>query len=352
MKKKIIIIPGILIVIVALIILKINIDKKQSEEVQSTKPDPTVYVEAYLVKDTSVIYDVMAVGTINANEQVNIVSEINKKIVAIYMKDGSYVKKGQLLFKLDDEDLQAKLKKLETQLDLAKKTEQREKIRLSKGGISQQRYDEVLNNLELIQNEINIVKVDLSKTEIKAPFNGIIGLRKISEGAWANPNIVLANLQDITQMKIDFSIPEKYANDIKIGDSIDFTTDYSTEIFTSRVDAKESQIDLKTRNITIRTIANNKNKNLYAGSSAKIKLNLKELDKSIFIPTSALIPSFQGYQLFVIKNGKAYKTNVKTGIRSQNSVQILDGLKLGDTVITTNLLKIKPEIPIKITELH
>lgn len=352
MKKKIITILGILILIVVLIILKITIDKKHSEEVQSTKPDPTILVEAYLVKDTSIVYDVMAVGTIKANEQVDIVSEINKKIVGIYMKDGSYVKKGQLLFKLDDEDLQAKLKKLETQLDLAQKTEQREKIRLSKGGISQQKYDEVLNNLELIQNEINIVKVDLSKTEIKAPFSGIIGLRNISEGAWANPNIVLANLQDITQMKIDFSLPEKYANDINIGDYINFTTDYSTEKFTSRVDSKESQIDLKTRNITVRAIAYNKNKNLVAGSSAKIALNIKELDQCIFVPASSLMPSFQGYQIYVVKDGKAYKTNVKTGIRNQNTVQILDGLNFGDTVITTNLLKIKPDSPLKITELR
>jgi membrane fusion protein (multidrug efflux system) len=206
----------------------------------------------------------------------------------------------------------------------------------------------VSNNLNKLNAEIAVLEVDLGKTEIRAPFAGKIGLRNVSEGAMVNPEVVLAMLHDISQVKIDFAIPERYANDLRAGARVTFTTDYSTEIFNSVVEAVEPAVDFNTRTILLRSVADNRQGKLVAGSSVKVNLDIRAFDKSLFIPTSALIPSIKGYTVFLIKSGKAVSQVVKTGIRNKSSIQVLEGLALGDTLVTTNLLRVKKDVPLKI----
>ena len=350
--KRVLILSGIIIVVIILILVKIFFISGKQDRQNPSATNPAIIVECYVARDTSVNYQLETIGTVRANEQVEIVSEINRKITSIFLREGASVSKGQLLFKLDDADITARINKLSIEEKLAGANESREKILLSKGGISQERYDIVSNLRQTLMAEIEVLKVDLAKTEIRAPFAGKIGLRNVSEGTLVNPTVILANLVDINRIKLDFSIPERYAGDLKVGSEIRFRTDYLDSDRTAIVEAIEPAVDLKTRTLLVRAVAPNRDGKLVAGTSARVSLTLQEINKAIFVPTSALIPSIKGYSVFIARNGVALSAMVKTGIRSREYVQVLDGLQIGDTIVTTNLLRIKNESSIKILKIN
>jgi membrane fusion protein (multidrug efflux system) len=350
--KRTLILSGIFLLLIGLILVKVFFDHGRKKPEIASDANPAIPVEARVVGDTSVQFSCTTIGTILANESVEIVSEINRKIISILMKEGSYVAKNQLLFILDDADIVARINKLTVELNLAEANEAREKPLLGKGGISQEQYDEVLNRLNTLKAEIEVLKVDLSKTEIRAPFSGKIGLRHVSEGALIHPNTVLASLQDVSRIKIDFAVPERYANDLHLGSRVTFTTDYSPDLFYATVEAIEPAVDLKTRTIGLRAISDNKAGKLVPGASVKVELQISTLEKSIFVPTSALVPSIKGYNVFILKSGEAKSLTVKTGLRNRESVQITEGLSKGDTLITTNLLRVRQGTRLKIIKLH
>ncbi|MCX6285328.1 MAG: efflux RND transporter periplasmic adaptor subunit [Bacteroidetes bacterium] len=351
MKRKLIFftIVGIIIILLLIRIFS-GTGKKQSEAAAAVKP--VVPVEVFIARDTSMVYQLSTIGSLRANESVEIVSEISKKIITVFLKEGSFVSQGQLLLKLDDAEIVARINKLTIEEKLASTNESRQKAQLAKGGISQEQYDETLNHLNMIRAEIEILKVDFSKTEIRAPFAGKIGVRNVSEGALVNPNMVLASLQDVSRIKIDFSIPERYAGDLHQGSGISFTTDYSTKVYKAVIEAVQPDVEKKTRTILLRALCENRDGSLVPGASVRVDLNLQALDKKLFIPTSALIPTVKGYDVYLMKSGKAVLQAVTTGIRNNLSVQIVNGLALNDTVVVTNLLRIKPESPLKLVKLN
>ncbi|MEI6436266.1 MAG: efflux RND transporter periplasmic adaptor subunit [Bacteroidota bacterium] len=350
--KRTFIFLGFATVVAILILLKIFVFSDKKEQISQVNTNPVIPVECFIAKDTSVNYQLETVGTLRANEQVEIVSEINRKIIAILMKEGAFVTANQLLFKLDDADINARINKLAIEVKLAGANESREKSLLAKGGISQERFDEVSNLRQTLQAEIEILKVDLAKTSIRAPFAGKIGLRNVSEGALVNPGIVLASLQDVSKMKLDFSIPERYSRDLHIGSRVSFRTDYLCDDEIAVVEAIEPAVDVATRTLLIRSIAPNENNILVAGTSARVNLILKELEKSIFIPTAALIPSIKGYSVFLKRNGVAQPVIVKTGVRNREYIQIIDGIKVGDTLVLTNLLRVKKDSPLNAVKIN
>ncbi len=309
---------------------------------------PVFPAEGYIVRDTLVNYEINTIGTLRANEHINIESEISKRLVSVNFDEGTYVKKGTLLFKLDDADLKAQLRKLKLQEELAVQNELRNKALLEQGGISQHVYDDIYNHLQTIRADIQLLNVELDKTEIKAPFAGILGLRYVSEGAYLTPNKVLTTLQDISSIKIDFSVPERYANSIKKGKEITFTIPSNSRIFSAEIEAIQPNINENTRNVEIMAVAGNSEDLLFPGSSAKIALDFTESDSSIFIPSQCLIPSLKGFSVYKLKNGKARMDQVKTGIRTKECVQLLEGVELGDTIVMTNLLRIKTGSKVKI----
>jgi membrane fusion protein, multidrug efflux system len=349
--KRTLIITGCIIIVVILALLKIFVISGKQVQATTSDANPAIAVECYIAKDTSVSYRIETVGTLRANEQVEIVSEINRKIISISLKEGACVSKGQLLFKLDDADINARINKLTIEEKLASANESREKVLLSKGGISQERYDVVSNQRQTILAEIEVLNVDLAKTEIRAPFAGKIGLRNVSEGTLVNPALVLANLVDVSRLKVDFSIPERYACDLHAGSTIFFRTDYLNEDVAAQVEAIEPAVDVNTRTLLVRAFAANNEGKLVPGTSARVVLTLKELNESLFIPTSALIPSIKGYSVFVNRNRTAQPMMVKTGVRNRDFIQILDGVAIGDTILLTNLLRVKKDSPLKVIKI-
>lgn len=346
--KRIISILIAAIVIAALVLVKIFAFPEKKVKAPAAKVVAAIPVECHVVRDTMADYRVETVGTLRAREQVDIVSEIQRKMVAIYLKEGSWVKSGQLLFKLDDADLTARIRKLEVDLQLATSNEDREAVLLSRGGISQERFDEVSNRRKVIQAEIDVLNVDLSKTEIRAPFSGRIGIRNVSTGALITPGQVLANLQDVAHMILDFSVPERYAPDLVNGTGVSFRTDYLTAERNSTVEAVEPSVDQRTRTLLVRAAADNNDGRLVPGSSAKVFVTIRDRAESIYIPTLALIPSISGYSVYKATGGKVLTVPVKTGNRNAEMVQILEGVGAGDTIVVTNLLRLRNGAPVKI----
>jgi len=339
-------------VILLLILIKILVlDRKEAGSKTATGPSD-IPAEAWIARDTSVMSGVTTIGTLRANEVTAIVPEISRKVTSVRMREGAFVEQGELLFRLDDSDLQARMAKLRIEERLAEANEAREKALLAKGGISQERYDEVLNHLERIRAEIGILGVDLSKTEIRAPFSGRLGLRNVSPGTMVDPSVVLTTLQDTRIMKVDFTVPERYAGSIHPGMEFSFSTDDNAGNYQAKVEAGEPAIDLRTRTMTVRGVVSGNPAALTPGASVKVSLDAGAALAGIYLPSTCLIPSQLGYSVFLYKSGKAKRQMVKTGMRGAGMVMIREGVAQGDTVVTTGLLKIQEGVSVKIIKIQ
>jgi membrane fusion protein (multidrug efflux system) len=285
-------------------------------------------------------------GTLRPDEEVDLSFETSGKIVGINFTEGTRVKKGDLLAKINDRPLQAQLEKLEAQLKMAEAKEFRQRSLLDKDAISQESYDQIQTDVQTIEADINLIKSRISETELRAPFNGIIGLRYLSEGSYATSSTKIAKLIKISPIKIEFSIPEKYASEIKIGYPITFNIDGSNETFNASVYAVDPKIDIETRTIVLRALYPNKDEELKSGRYAGITLQMSQVDNAIAIPTEALIPEMDGEKVFIYKRGKAQSVKVNTGLRTESKIQIVDGLNFGDTLITSGIMQLRQNLAI------
>ncbi|GAB4023909.1 efflux RND transporter periplasmic adaptor subunit [Spirosoma koreense] len=306
-------------------------------------------VNAFVVVSQRLQEDVISSGSLLAAEQVDIYPEISARITQLNIQEGQPVQKGALLVKLFDADLRAQLQKLQAQAENARRTEERNKQLLARGGISQQEYDIATTNLQSSLADIDLVKANLQRTEIRAPFSGIIGLRSVSSGAVVSPSTLIARLQQVASLKLDFSIPEKYGAFVHNGSTISFLVDGTTKLGQGVVYAIEPGVDEQTRNLRIRARVNNQSAQLRPGTFARVTLAVQN-QQSLVVPTQAVIPQTRTNQVVVVKNGKAKFKDVKTGLRTAGVIQILSGLEKGDTVATTGLLFLKPDAPVKVSK--
>ncbi len=311
-----------------------------------------VMIDAWVVKTAPIDQFIDASGTLQSNEEVEIKPEINGRITHLYFKEGTNVKKGDLLVKIYDEDLKAQLQKLRLQQQLAKTTLERQENLLKINGISRQDVDVTRNQVSAYAADIDYTQTQLQKTELRAPFSGRLGLRNVSEGAIVSSAVVITTLQQIDPLKIDFTVPEKYRNLIKNGDKVKFTVAGDQQEHNGSIYAIDPKIDLATRTVKLRAIVPNSGATLFPGSFAQVRINLKDLPDAIMIPSQAVIPGTRDKRVIVADSGKAKFVVVETGIRDQNSVQIVSGLKPGDTVITTGILQLKPGMPLKYNKIQ
>ena len=309
---------------------------------------PPAKVDGIVVKAENFANSLSVSGSIEANEEVQIRSEISGLVTAINFKEGTYVSKGQLLLKINDRELQAQLAQALTKQKLAAETEYRAAELLKKEAISKEEYDVALADLRSLQSQTQLNRAQLSKTQIRAPFSGKIGLRSVSTGEYLTPSTVVANLVSINPVKITFSVPEKYSSQIKLNTTINFSVAGSDKKYSAKVYAIEPSIDMATRTLQLKATAANSTGELRPGSFAKIDLPLSNVNNAILIPTEAVIPVLKGKKVFISAQGKAKEVMVETGTRTEKSVLITSGLKLGDTVLTTGMMSLKPETPVKI----
>jgi len=311
-------------------------------------PPKEISVSGFIVQPKNLENNILASGTLLANEEVELHPEISGKIIELNLNEGTSVAKGVLLVKLFDADLQATLKKLNAQRETAEKTEARLKQLLSINGIGQQEYDNALTQLNGIKADIEFTQAQISKTEIRAPFNGVVGLRNVSLGAFVSPSTSVATLQQIDQLKVDFTVPEKYFSSLNKNDVVKFKIDGSDETFTGKVFAIEPKIDEATRTIKARALVQNTKQKLFPGAFAKIDLGLKNIEGALLVPTQCIIPEARNKKLIVVKDGKAVFRKVETGIRNESYIQITNGVETGDTIVATALMYVKPDASLKI----
>jgi len=285
-----------------------------------------VPVKIMIVKDTTVINNIDITGSIDANEKVQLVSQTAGNVTGIYFKEGGHVSKGQLLVKVYNQDLQASLQQNQYQIALAKETEYRNKILLQKEAISKEEYETSLTNLNSLKAQGEMVKAQLARTEVRAPFSGTIGLRNISPGGYLSPATSIATLVNIDPAKLTFSVPERYLPLLKRGSSVKFTTASSGKVFSAIVYALEPSVDVTSRTIMVRAKAPNPNNELTAGSFAKINLTLDQIPKTIMVPTECVVPDIKSSKVFIYKKGVATSRSVKTDLRTDTKIQITDGL--------------------------
>ncbi len=307
-----------------------------------------VPVNVMIVKDTVLNNTIDVTGTIDANEKVNLVSESAGRITGIYFNEGSYVKKGQLLVKVSNQDLQASLTQNNYQIALAKQNENRNNILLKKEAISQQEYETSLTALNTLKAQSDVIKAQIAKTELRAPFSGTIGLRSVSPGGYLSPNTPVATLVNMDPAKVTFSVPEKYQAYIKPGSKISFTVSSSQNDFKATVYAIEPSIDVNSRTITVRAKAANPKGLLKAGGFAKINLALDQIPKTIMLPTEVVTPDIKGNKVFIYENGTAVPRSVTTDLRTDTKIQITDGLKPGDSVVVSAIMQMRPKAQLKL----
>lgn len=327
-------------------------EQKKEEASRRNRGGGPIQAEGFVVRTTSLSENIEVPGTLLPFEVTEIRSEISGRVVRLNIPEGSYVQQGALLVKLFDDDLQAQLQKLQVQLQIAQKTAERYRELLKISGVSQQELD--LSELEVnnLKADIELIKVSITKTEIRAPFNGRIGLRSISLGAYITPTNLITTISQVGQLKMQFSVPEKYSAEMRKGRQIDFTVSGSDKKFKASILATATLIEENTRTLQVLTVITGSNPLLVAGSSAKVSLRLGQDDQAIIVPTQAIIPQARNKQVVVYRNGSVNFETVVTGIRDSTFVQIMEGVKKGDTIVTTALLSIQPNSKIQLTKVQ
>lgn len=343
----------IIICILFLFLFKVfylDADKKSagspsSAQASKNRSSSKLQVDVYIAKMVNKSNVAFSSGTIVPNEEVEIKSEVSGRLVQLNIKEGSYVKRGQLIAKLNDADLRAQLKKLKFEEELAAQTEARQKKLLEIDAISKEEYDMAVNRVNTLSTDEEFLKVQLEKTTVTAPFSGRMGFKNISEGAYITPGVVIANLIQTNPAKLDFSLPEKYANKVKVGQSVSFTIDGDNSIITAKVIALDPKIDEELRTLKVRAKTDNRSGKLLPGMFIRVEVPLGD-ENSIMIPSESIIPILKGKKVYVIKNGLAKEAIITTGLRTDTKVQVSDGLQVGDSVIVSALMTLKNNMPV------
>lgn len=302
-----------------------------------------VRADAFIVKTQLLLDNIEIPGTLVSNEATEIHPEVAGRITGIYFKEGAFVSKGALLVKLNDADLQAQKRKLLVQLQVAKQNENRSEQLLKIQGISRQDYEAVALQVTNVNADLAVVETQIEKTNIRAPFSGKLGLRMVSLGAYISPTSVISTISQPNQLKLDFTVPERYINQINNSKVVNFKVDGSDKTYAARVIATESNVTQDTRTLQVRAAVQGTTAGLVPGNFATVRLNFEPDPNAIVIPSQAIIPQARGKKVYVYNDGKASFIDVTTGIRDSANVQITEGLKVGDTVLITGLLALKPD---------
>lgn len=323
-------------------------DKKQEAATKDRqKTSGPAVVDVIVAAPQNISNIVEANGTVVANEYVELRPEVTGRLIYLNVPEGKFVTQGTVIARINDADLQAQIAKSKVQLDLAEKTVDRYKQLLAVNGINQSDYDVALNQLNGYKADISYYQALIDKTVIKAPFSGIVGLRQVSPGAYVSSSNIIATIQQLDKIKIDFTLPENYNSIIKKGGTVRVKVDENQQSdLKATIIAIEPQVTAATRNLKVRTILQNGKPN--PGAFVKVYINAATDKKAIMVPTNCIIPDDKNKQLVVVKNGHANFVNVETGDREANNVEITKGVSPGDSVVVTGVLFARPKSPVHV----
>ena len=290
-------------------------------------------------------------ATILPDEEVDLAFETSGKITHIYFKEDTAVRRGELLAKINDEPLQAQLKKLEAQVKLSEDRLYRQSELLERDAVSREAYEQAQTNLAMLRADIDLVKANIAQTELRAPFDGVIGFRAVSEGAWASPTTAVARLVKVVPLKLSFSIPEKYMNAVQQGTKVRFVVTGFLDPFEAEVYAVSSEVDLATRQLDVKALYPNSRAQLMPGRYAEVSITLYEQENAIVVPAEAVIKEMGVNKVYLYRGGVAQPVDIEAGQRTDAAVEVRTGLALGDTLITTGTLQLRQGLPVKLENL-
>lgn len=353
-KKYLIYLGGIVVFIVAIVLYRKIFNKVEinpngvAQQVQPRSANRDLPVMVYIAGYDFTEHGLTSVGSLRAKESVNITSELSGKIVSIDFEEGQFVKRGEVLIRLDDRELQSQLTRAKYQLELIEARLERQKILLEKDAVSREAYDQVLTEYNVLTEDIRQIEIKIDKSQIKAPFDGLIGFRQVSLGAYMQPNMVVATLVDIKNMVIEFAISEKYVTTVKTGMKIFFSVEGENRRFQAEIYAIDSGLDVQTRTIMLRAYYDNSDLLLRPGMMGRIAFDTQQSNYSIYVPNEALVQSARGQSVWILKNGRATLIPVNIGLRTEEKIELRSGVSEGDTVVTSGLLQIREGLKVSI----
>lgn len=345
----------LLVIIAALVLLKIFVFKKDTPSMppgaRSGGGPPSALVTGYVVQPQTLSNATQAIGTLAANELVDLRAEVSGMITSIYFRDGQQVQSGTLLLKINDADLQAQKKRLETQMTLAEQRAERLKALRQIEGVSQEELDIALTEIAALQADMKHLDAQIAKTELRAPFSGQLGIRQVSVGSYLSPTVSVATLQQINPIKIDFSLPQRYSRNIRLGQIVTYELEGKPGKLQATITAIDPNIDLNTRTVQVRAKGSNPNNSLLPGSFVRVDVGLGQLENAMMVPTEAIVPILKGKKIFVARDGVSAEIEVETGLRDERMIEIISAeLQPGDTVITTGLMGLRAGMQLRYKE--
>jgi membrane fusion protein (multidrug efflux system) len=324
-----------------------RLQTSRTEDIGAVEEVEALEVETIVVQPHRIVERFSTVGTIRADEWVEVRSEISGILEAIHFDEGSRVEKGQLLVQIDDDQLIAERDRAHHRVELAVLGEARQQSLLDQELTSQQDYDLALGQLNVLRSELRLAEARLEKTQVRAPFSGIIGLRSVSRGAALTPQTRIATLQKIDTVKLEFSVPEGYASSLALGGTVSFSVKGAERSFEGKIYAIEPNVDRETRSLRARAHCPNPDGDLIPGAFADVQLSVNEIENALTVPSLAVIPELGSKKLFVVEDGVAIPRLVETGIRSERDVEITRGLEPGDHVIVSAIQQLHSGLPVK-----
>jgi membrane fusion protein (multidrug efflux system) len=320
--------------------------KKKDTFQQKGGSGPTT-VDVIVAKTERITDRVEVNGTVVANEYAELRPEVSGLLTFLDIPEGKTVQKGTVIARINSADLEAQVSRSNVQLQLAQTTEQRLRKLLDINGVNQADYDIAANQVNTLKADIVYTQALIAKTIVKAPFTGVIGLRKVSAGSFLTPTSVIATMQQLSNLRIDFTVPEVYQKYVAKGGNVEVSVDQnSSDLQTARIIAMEPQVNQSTRNITVRAVLNSGSTS--PGSFVKVYLNEGAQKNSIMVPANCIIPESRSKKVVTVKNGKADFVKIETGSRQADLVEVTQGLNVGDSVVVSGVLFTRQDAPVKV----
>lgn len=309
-----------------------------------------VPVELTKVGTAALPQTITAVGSLRSDESVTLRPEVSGRITAIQFQEGQRVTKGDVLVRLDPAVNMAELQQTRANLALAKSKYERAEDLSTRNFISGQAKDEAKNNFEVAQAAAGLAEARLAKTEIKAPFSGIIGLRVVSVGDYVREGADLVNLEAIDPIKVDFRVPETFITQVKVGQALDLTLDaLPGKTFRGRVIALNPLLDTAGRALVIRAQVGNQGTILRPGMFARVNLITSTKQDALVVPEEALVPQGTEQFLFRVVDGKAERVKVETGQRREGKVEIVSGVEKDNVIVVAGQSRLRDGVQVRAT---
>jgi membrane fusion protein (multidrug efflux system) len=312
-------------------------------------PGAPAPVEVVELKPTTVKEDLQAVGALRSNESVMLRPEVAGRIAAINFRDGQPVKKGQVLVALDATLNEAEVAQARAELELARNNLKRTEDLAAKNFVSGSAQDQAAANVEVLAARLKLAEARLAKMRVTAPFDGVVGIRNVSVGDYVKDGADLVNIEDIAQLKVDFRLPERYLPQLRVGQAVEVSADaLPGSRYRGTIDAINPRIDANGRSLEVRARLTNTDGRLRPGMFARVRVIVGERPAALLVPEEAIVPLGDDFFVYTVADGKAKRVRVKLGVRREAMVELLEGVKAGDLVVTAGMRVQRDGQPVRV----